>query len=95
MGDEWFAEKAAKLAAAGSVPERRDEFAAIPAAKRDATKSFRMNLVHSRREAINTPEKVKDFALRQKTYVEAKFGRYNNSVERRQTIGLTEVGPDT
>lgn len=54
-----------------------------------------MQLMHSRKEELNTPEKVKDFALRQKTYVEAKFGNHAENIERRQTIGLTDVGPDT
>lgn len=88
VGDEWFAEKAAKEAL-----KAQNQHAAVPAAKRDESQPIRMNLVHSRREELNTPEKVKEFALRQKSYVERKFGRYDK--QRRQTIGLTGVGPDT
>lgn len=63
--------------------------------KRNAGQSISLPLVHSRAETLNSAEKVKAFALRQKAHMEAKYGRKAEHVAKRQTIGLTDVGPDT
>ena len=87
VGDQRFADDEA----AGYV--KRD--AAPVFAKRNEGQSLRLELTHSKRETLDSFEKVKAFAVGQKEYIKKKYGKSSSSdAEKRQVAGLIDYGPD-
>lgn len=88
VGDKLFNEqRAAKL-------QSRDAHSQIlPLAERKAGEAIRLSLTYSKREALDTFDKVKNFAKGQKSYVQNKYGSAS-TLRKRQIAGLIDYGTD-
>lgn len=85
IGDQRFAEQEAGTASSEAL--------GATFAKRNEGEPIKLALSHSKREALDTFDKVKKFAQNQKNYIEHKYGSQSLK-EKRQIAGLVDYGTD-
>ncbi|CAO1618365.1 unnamed protein product [Parajaminaea phylloscopi] len=90
VGDMRFAQQEAQELSSHSGTDDRASFV-----RREAGgESIRLPLTYSRREALDTMDKVKDFARSQRSYIENKYGSAA-TLRKRQVAGLVDYGSDS